>query len=355
MSVMNSKKLNFQTTWNMEMPYEMMLRAKKQVPVVMKMVSGPVVRAYKKVYRQARILENSFEEAKEMGKVMFKKVVDKIAALDSSVITTVTDKMILILKEYQKKAEIVLNAVVRFLRETKFQIPGYERRLSGLEVYQKISTFVADVSEEAVQTIHEYFVSMFTAVFDYISAVEFKLPGSNYVVRGREILDNLIATLEKIKDQVIVTVRKLGSIQLEDIISRFYAFTEFAMEQSEKFLQILKSQNVEGLYTFLTNVYSDFMKSDFMVDVSKRVEEIHRIIMEYLKTVRAQIQDLFAEISSAQFQSDIQSSIDLKIKRLNSFQNNVIKTLKEKSKNLEPFVRVSDRQMEVDIPLPFVA
>uniref|UniRef100_A0A3Q3W5I2 Vitellogenin domain-containing protein n=1 Tax=Mola mola TaxID=94237 RepID=A0A3Q3W5I2_MOLML len=339
-----------------KMPYEMMLRAKKQVPVVMKMVSGPAVRTYKKVYRQARVLENSFEEAKEMGKVMFKKVVDKIAALDSSnVITTVTDKMILILKQYQQKVEIVLNTVVKFLKETKFQIPGYERRLSGLEIYQKISTFVADVSEEAVQKIHEYFVSMFTAVFDYFSAVEFTLPGSNYVVRGREILDNLIVTLKKIKDEVIVTVRKLGNIQLEDIISRFYAFTEFAMEQSEKFLQILKSQNVEGFYTFVTNVYNDVMKSHFMVDVSKRVEEIHRIIMEYLKTVRAKIQDIFADISSAQVQSDIQSWIDLMIKRVNAFQNNVIKTLKEKSKNLEPFVRVGDRQMEVDIPLPFVA
>lgn len=334
----------------------MMLRLKKQVPVVMKMVSDPAVRTYKKMYRHARSLEGSFEQAREQSKVMFKKAFDNLGAVNpSKVMTTVTEKTILIFKEYQKKVEIVLDAVVKFLRETKFQIPGYEQRLSGLQVYQKFSAFVADLTEEAVHKIPEYYASMFTPVLDYFESIEFKVPGSNYVVRGKEIVDDLFVALRKIQDHVIVTVSKLGNIELEDIISKFSVFMQFTVEQSEKFLQTLKSQNVERFYTFVTDMYNDVIDSPVLADVSKQVEKVHRIVMEYLKAVRAKLQNIFADMSTDQLQSDIQSWIDLMTKRVNAFQNNVIKTLKQKGKTLEPFVRVGDRDMEVDIPLPFVA
>ncbi|KAM7367782.1 hypothetical protein PAMP_014059 [Pampus punctatissimus] len=352
----NSKKLKLQTTWNMEMPYEMMLGLKNKVPTVVEMVSASAVRTYKTIHRLARSLGDSFQQAGKQGKVMLKRAVNNLAAVyPSNIMTTVTDKTILILKEYQKKVEIVLDAVVKFLRDTKFQIPGYKQRLSGLEVYQKCSAFVADVSEEAIQKIPEYFSSMFTTVLDYFKAIEFTLPGSSYVVSGREILDDLLVALRKIQDQVIITVRKIGDIQLEGIISRVSAFVQFTIEQSEKFLQTVKSQNIEKLSTFVTDVYNDAINSQVLADVAKQVEQARRIVMEYLQAVKAKLQNILADISSEQLQADIQSWIDSMVKQMNAFYNNVIKTLKEKTKNVEQYVRVSDRQIEVDIPLPFVA
>ncbi|XP_068593389.1 apolipoprotein B-100-like [Cebidichthys violaceus] len=356
LSVMNSEKLNLQTTWNMEMPYEMMLGLKKQVPTVMETVSDSAVWTYDTICNQASSLEGSFEQARDQGKVMFKRAVDNFAAVSpSNFMTTVTEKTILILKEYQKKVEIVLDAVVKFLRETKFQIPGYEQKLSGLEVYQKYSAFIADVSEEAVQRVPEYIASMFTAVLDYVRAIEFTLPGSNNVVSGREILDDLFVALRKIQDQVVVIVRKVGEIQLEDVINKLSAFVQFTTEQSERFLQTLKSQNVEKLSTFVTDVYNDAINSHVLADVATQVEKAHKIVVEYLNAVKAKLQNILADISFEQLQADIQSWIDLMVKRVNAIHNNVIKTLKEKSKSVEPFVRVGDRQMEVNIPIPFVA
>ncbi|KAI4802408.1 hypothetical protein KUCAC02_020245 [Chaenocephalus aceratus] len=356
MSVMNSEKLNLQTTWNMEMPYEMVLGLKKQVPAVMELVSDPAVNTYNTIYRQARSLEGSFEQAKDQGKEMFKRAIDNFAAVNPSIVmTTVTDKTILILQEYQKKVAIVLDAVVKFLRETKFQLPGYEQRLSGLEAYQELSTFIADVSEEAVQRVPEYFASMFKAVLDYVQAIEFPLPGSNHVVIGREVLDDLFVALKKIQDQVIITVRKLGEIQLEDVINKLSGFVQFTTEQSEKFLQTLKSQNVEKLLNFVSEVYDDAINSQVLADVTQQVEEARKIVVEYLQAVKAELQNIFADMSFEQLQADIQSWIDLLAKRVNTFHNNVIKTLKEKSQSIEPYVRVGDRQLEVNIPLSFSA
>lgn len=354
MSVMESKKLNLQTTWNTEMPYEMMLQVKKQVPVVTKMVSEPSVAMYRKMRRHANILGDSLEEATEQGRVMFKKAFDKLAtAKPSLVMTTVTENMITITKGYQKRVEMILDAVVKFLRDTKFQLPGYEKKLSGLEIYQKTSTFVAEVSEKAVRIIPEYISFIFRNVRDYISAIEFTLPGSKYVVRGSEILDDLFVAFKKIQDQVILTVRKIGSIQLEDIISKYSAFAEFTTGQMEKLAQTLKSQNADRLYAFVTDTYHEFINCPLLGQVATQAKEVQKIVIEYLKAVGAKVHDMLSDIKTEQLQADIQSQIDFLVKRANTLQNDTIKMLREKSKAVNSFVRVEDRQVEINIPLPF--
>ncbi|XP_032441081.1 apolipoprotein B-100-like [Xiphophorus hellerii] len=356
MSVMDSEKLNLQTTWNMEIPYEMMLGFKKQVPASMEMVSDAAVKMNNKINRLVRSLKGSFEKLRRQGKAVFKKAVEKLSDVTSSdFMTTVTDKTILILKDSQKKIELVLDAVIKFLRHTKFQIPGYDRRLSGLEVYQEFNTFVADVSEEAVEKLPEYFATIFASVFDHIQAVEFTIPGSNIIVTGQELFDDLMIALRKIQKQLIVSIRKLGDIQLDDIIRKFSKFMQFIVEQSEKFFQTLKAPNVENISSFVMDAYHEAKNTGCLASVAKRVDEIHIIIKEYLKTVIDKIHSITADMSTSQLRTDIQSWIDLSVKRINAFHNSVIRTLKEKSKNVESYVRVSDRQIEVDIPLPFVA
>merc|ERR1711980_35779 len=184
-----------------------------------------------------------------------------------------------------------------------------------------------------------YFASMFTSVLDYVRAIEFTIPGSNHIVRGGEILDDLFVALRRIQDQVIVTVRKLGDIQLEDIINKFSEIMQFATEQSEKLLETIKSQNVEGLTNLVSDVYNDAINSRVFADAARQVEEIRRIVMEHVRVVRAKLENIMADMSTEQLQADMQSWIDLMAKRVNAFQNNVIQTLKEKSRNVEPFVR----------------
>ncbi|XP_060946991.1 apolipoprotein B-100-like [Limanda limanda] len=356
MSVMNSEKLNIQTTWNMEMPYDMMLEVKSHVPRAVELVSGPAYYTYKEINRKAGRLVESIERASKRGRVVFKRAVDKLATVDpSAVMTDVTYTTIMILRNNQKRVEAIIDAIVKVLRETKFQIYGYEQRLSGLEIYQKLSAFVADVSEEAVQKIPQYFSYIFGSVLDFIRAIEFTLPGSNHIVSGGEILDDLSVAMRNTQDRVIVTVRKLGNIQVEDIQEKFSLFLQFITEQSEMFLHTVKSQNVEKISAFVADVYNDAINSPVVADVARQIEEYTRIVLEYLKTVRAKIQNIVSDMSTEQLNVDLQSWIDSLVKHMNAFHNNVVDVMKEKSKSVEPFVRVSDRQMDIDIPLPFVA
>lgn len=356
MSVMDSEKLNLQGTWNMEMPYEMMLGLKKQVPSGMNMLSDAAVKAYNKINKQFRSLKNYLERAKKQGKVLFNSAIESVMASDvSDVMTTVTDRTIVILKEYQKRVKLFLNAAVKFLRETKFRIPGYEEKLSGLEVYKEFSAFVAGVSEEAVERIPGYFTIMFADVLEQFQAIEFVFPGSDRIVSGKELLDDLLLALRQIQEQIIITVRKLGDISLEDISKKLYASVQFTVAQSERFLQSLKSLSAENLSRFFSDLISDAMNSQIFADVAQQLKEIHRIILEYFKAVSDKIYNIVADVSTEQLRSDIQSWIDLSVKRLNSFHNDIIRALKETTKNVKKYVKVTDRQIDVDIPLPLAA
>jgi len=343
MSVVDFEKLSLQTTWNMEMPYETMMNTKRMVPALMEVVYIPIVKSYAGMSKLA-------EEATEQGKIMVKRATDNLAALNlPSMTTRVTDNTVMILKAYQKNFEMLLDAAIKFLRETKFQIPGYEEKLSGLEVYQKFSAFVADVTQEAIEKFPDFFESV---MYNPFTAIQFTLPGSSYTVNGQEILDELMMAMKKIQDQMIVIVKKLGRIQLEDIIMKLSEFMHFTIDKSEKLLQTLKSQNVGS---WVNEVYTDAMHSRVLNDIGNQVRDSWRSVEPYIHAVRERLQEMFADMSFEQLQADIRSWIDSFAKSLNRFHNNVIELLKEKSKNVPQFVRVSDRQMDVDIPFPFIA
>jgi len=355
------EKLSLQTTWNTEIPYEMMLGLKQKVPTVMsaetfqEMVSDPISNTYNEISKFVVIIKDYFEQAKEQGNVMFKRAVDKIAELDFSEISTrVSDSAMFSVGEFQNNIQIILDATINFLRETKFQIPGFEEKMSGLEVYQTFSTFVADVSEEAIVKIPEYITSTFKIIIDGFREIEFMFPGSSFIVSGEEILNDLSLTLQKIQTQVIVIVKKLGDIQLEDILTRLSDFTQVSIAKTEELFNFLRSLDVDNVSAWLSDVYTDAINSRIVVDITKQVEDGTKTVVEYISIVRAKLQDLLADMSIEQLHADIQAWIDSMVKRLNSFHNTIIELLKESTQKFEPYVRMSERQIDIDIPFPFI-
>lgn len=78
-------------------------------------------------------MANKLESSMDQGKVMYKRAVENIAVMD---VTMVTEKLsvsvMFILRQYQKNIQVWLDAAIKFLRETQFQIPGLEGKMSDL-------------------------------------------------------------------------------------------------------------------------------------------------------------------------------------------------------------------------------
>ncbi|XP_054618361.1 apolipoprotein B-100-like [Dunckerocampus dactyliophorus] len=350
MAVTNTETLNIRTSWNMEMPYEVMLVAKKTVPAVVQTVTTPAVMTYEKINRYARSLGASLDQAKNQGTVLFKNAVDNIAAVNASnVITSIADQTSFILRKYQQRVELFLDAVVKFLGETKFLIPGHTQRLSGLELYNKCINYVITESDNAFEQIAHFQLFSFLKAVEIFENIHFTIPGSDRSVSGRDILDSLLEALTKVHEQVTKT-RIFKNIDRD-----FSALMDFIVVQMQKLYRIIKTNNVAKFSTFVTDMYNDAVNSPVFANVVKRVEMVQRIISEYLTTVTSKLQTIVADISIEQLQADIQPSFDLMLKRMNAFHIDVMRVLQEMSNTVEPFLRAGDRQMEVDIPFPFSA
>ncbi|CAL8392229.1 unnamed protein product [Arctogadus glacialis] len=359
MSAMNWEKLSIQTTWNTEMPYEMMLRLKTAVPAtfqIQEIVSIQIGKTYNKMTMLASNLAGPIEEVKRRGTVMVKRSYDNLKDMDISKMSSrVSDSTMLILREYQKSIRIILDAAIKFLRETKFQMPGYAEKMSGLEIYSKMSTFVAEVAEDVIVKVPELVARKFTAVLENFRGLQFSFPGSSRIVKGNEILDDLVVAMKRIRSQVIAVIKKLGDIQLEDILKRVSVLINASVEKADQLFNSLNTQNLEKVSAWASNVYADAMNSNSLADFTKHIFEARRIVMDYFNIIKTRCQDVLADMSVEQLQADIQAWIDIMVKRLNAFHNNVIQYLKMNTKTVEQYVRVSDRQMDIDIPFPSFA
>ncbi|XP_010876759.2 apolipoprotein B-100 [Esox lucius] len=354
MSVINSEKLKLQTTWDMEIPTEMLLVVKKKVPEIMSAVPmEDILSAPQKI---ADKLEDSMDQIVDQSKVMYKRAAKMI---ESSDLTATTDKLadsiMSILRHYQTNVQVLLNAAIKFLRETQFQIPGFEGKMSGLEAYQKLSGFFAESLENVIRKVPEFCTSNCAALLQQIRKAEFTIPGSSKSISGKVILDDLMAAIEKIQQQVVVIVKKVGGIPLEDLVSKLSAFLHLTVEKTAELIVSLKSQDMEKLTMWISDVYSDAINSHVMSDITVQIEETRRIIREYNSLVKSKLDDLFAEMSVAQLSADIQSWIDSLIQRINAIHSNIIEFLQDITRNAESYVTVSDKQMDIEIPFPFTA
>ncbi|KAJ3607020.1 hypothetical protein NHX12_026535 [Muraenolepis orangiensis] len=357
-SVVDQEKLSVQTTWNMEMPNEMMIGFKKAVPTFpsQEMVSNQIGKTYQTfTTKLATTLKAPIEEVKKQGGEMLKRASDNFREMDlSQMPTRVSESTMLVLRRYQKSIRVILDAAIKFLRETKFRMPGYTEKMSGLEIYSKMSTFVAKVAEDIIVKGPELFASTCMAGLERFRGLEFSFPGSSRIVKGNEILDDLVIAMKRIRGHVLAVVKKLGDIQLEDILKRLSVLINVSVEKAEELFNYVNTQNLESMSSWAINVRADVMNSNVLADITKHFVEARRIVMDYFYIVKTRCQDVLADMSVEQLQADIQYWIDIMVKRLNAFHNNVIEFLKMNTKTFEQYVRVSDKQMDIDIPFPFL-
>ncbi|XP_033846420.1 apolipoprotein B-100-like [Periophthalmus magnuspinnatus] len=350
------KSLNVQTNWNMEMPYDAMLAVQAKMPSVDTYVD--VSRSlYRNVQHQAtrvsRNVAKSFEKAKDEGVAMFKQTIETVSAMEPyEYMTTFADDAILSLRTCRTRVAMILDAVVKFLGETNFQLPGYTEKVTGLELYKIGAEFVSDVSKEAIDKIPEYISSVFTPVIEYFKTLEFQF--SNSIVRGSEILEDFTVFISRLQEQMKIMVKKIANYPLEEIFKNLNSLSQFVMLQTENLIEMVRSVDVDRMTNFLSEVYEDAVNSQFLRNIIKQLEKVYLIVWDYIRTVQARVQNMMEDFSVNQFKNDIDASINRIVKNMNAFQNNIIETLKEETRSIDKYVKMGDRNMEIDVPFPFV-
>lgn len=357
LQVSMGKSLNMRTNWNMEIPYNTMLAVKEEMPRVVGTIANRAYIIYDDVRTESAWLTlgliTSFQRATNNAKAMFRQAVETIATMEpNEFMIPLADDAILTLRNCRSRVEMIFDAIVKFLKETKFKIPGYEERMTGVQLYKNSVSFFTDLSEEAIERIPQYFSALFSPIIEYFKSVEFEF--SNQVMRGSEIIKDFTVAFNRLQDQVKIIVKKIDSLSLEEIIKHFNALSQFIMAQSERLLEAIRSVDADRITYFFSDVYQDAVNSAVLKNIIKQCEKICQILMDYFRTVEARVEAILDNFSVEQLTEDMVAWMDRMIKNMNTFQNNVIETLKEESKSIEPYVKVGYRNIEIDIPFPFV-
>ncbi|XP_020795614.2 LOW QUALITY PROTEIN: apolipoprotein B-100-like [Boleophthalmus pectinirostris] len=350
------KSLNIQANWNMEIPYDTMLAIQDEMPSINTYVHAGG-NLYRNVQRQAakvsKTVAKSFEKAKDEGVAMFRQTIETVSAMEPyEYMTTFADDAILSLRTCRTRVTMILDAVVKFLGETKFQLPGYTEKVTGLELYKIGAKFVSDVSKEAIDRIPNYITSVFTPVIEYFKTIEFQF--SNHIVRGSEILEDFTVFLSRLQEQVKIIVNKIANYPLEEIFKHINSLSQFVTLQAENVVEMFRSVDVDRMTNFLNEVYEDVVNSQVLKNIIKQLETVYLIMWEYSRTVQTRFQNMMDDFSTDQFKKDIDTNINRMVKSMNAFQNNIIETLKEETSSIDRYVKMGDRNMEIDIPFPFV-
>ncbi|XP_036398917.1 apolipoprotein B-100 isoform X2 [Megalops cyprinoides] len=376
----NSEKLMLQAGWNADAPWDMLLGLKERVPAITNALfkfankhhtaqfgmdlnraslklkntlSNTIERAYHEIPRIFESLQSGIEQMRDQGKVMYKKATDGMLVDLQEVVSKFSDNARHLLRQYGKNIKVMLDAVIKFLSETKFQLPGSKDKLTGQELFQRASSSVAMAIDQVVQQIADFLESYPEALFDHIRKIEFTIPGTDQVVSGREILDSVKSTMRKIQNQIVEMVQNAKSVSLEEMLQKLSDFLQSCLRQAEKLIASLKSKDLDELSTRINEAYTDLRRSSTMREISVRIEEARQATAEYKDKAKMTIQDIYNKMTLERLNTNLQSLIEVINTHTNRFLSELIDFLQQVSKSAQPYVRVSNKKMDIEIPLPF--
>ncbi|XP_062407569.1 apolipoprotein B-100-like [Sardina pilchardus] len=356
----DSNKLNIQTSWNMEVPREMLLGIKDRVPEITStfnikdMMSEQADAVYKIIERLQLYLQHAEHYLKDQAEQIYARAAEMMRDTDLAELPSkVSEHAKILLEKYETLFNTLVDAALTFLRETKFQVPGYDEKLSVFEIYAEISTFIGDFTEDAITRIPEMLASYSEAAIEYIRNVEFTMPGSSHIVSGREILDDLTTFFKKIQRQIITTVKDLSNISLETIVQKLSEFMRTAIDRTRDFITSLTSQDLSTVVEWAKDVYTDFINSGIIRRITDGAAEALSVAEQYYMQLKFRFDEVFVDFSLEQLNADIQAWIQSIIERLTDFQNNISEYLVEVSEKTKAHVTVSDDKIDVTIPFPF--
>merc|ERR1739838_124876 len=118
--------------------------------------------------------------------------------------------------QYQKTIQVLLEAAVKFLRETEFKLPGSEEMTTLPVVLKQLTTGIATMLDEAIQMFLINVENAFNAVMDMISNVQVTTPIGT-VMSGAQVIDELRANMKAIVDKAMEFVDTLKSDYLDAV------------------------------------------------------------------------------------------------------------------------------------------
>lgn len=359
----NSQKLMLQTSWNWDFLHYVIEGTKDRIPAManagltfvnkyhtahfgfdlnrggMKLkntISSVIERIYNEVLMSFNTLQNFVKHLGETVKEVYSKGSDSLMSMS---VLDVRDRLAhnarQVLKLSKDKMHVLLDKVTQFLSDAKFTVPGSDQKLSSLEMFQLTGWSVSKAMDRAI----ERFASFMEKISDYIRGIEFTIPGSEVVMNGNEIMDKL----KYVCDDLTLSLNR-GFELLHKTVNNVF---QVIFEKGENFITFLKDENVK----FATQV--DIIYAEVLQSSKQHTEEAKRHMAKYKDLSKQKIQEACNALSMEHVTNNVKETVSIFQSHLYQGLNETVALMRKTSQATAPYIRVSNKKMDIEVPLPF--
>lgn len=307
--------MNLQFVYNMEAPKVMLTELKMRIPSI---ISSFTMFADK--YQITRNLEE-FKNA-VVGRIT--DVYDAAISYDDQM-SQLSIFFRNVIVEYQKTVQVILDAVIKVLRETQFQLPMSGEMTTLPEVLKKLTNSIAATLDSITNIIYENMEVYYSTFVQKISSMKLRMPIGE-AINGVQILEQFKMGFRRVFDEVTDFVKNMESI--DTILVKIGETLKAIVEKSQEFVDDVKSDYLDAMFIRINIVYFELVKV-----IKNVIVEISALTMEQLSNAFENIMDIFINV-------------------VDQFNNTVYGYLQQASQEASAHVKFSQGMVELDLPFP---
>ncbi|XP_077408246.1 apolipoprotein Bb, tandem duplicate 1 [Vanacampus margaritifer] len=307
----DANKMNLQIVYNTEAPKMMLSELKLRLP--------SIISAYAEFLRKYQITSN-METVKN---VVVKRISD---AYNTAINYDVQMSQLSVffqntVVQYQKNIQVVLDATVTLLRETRFKLPWSAEMTTLPEVLKKMTTSIATTLENIVQIIYQNVEIFYDSFMEKISTMKVSMPIGDVAIVG-QIFESVKTYTKDIINRLVAYVKNMESF--DTVLVKMSQTLTAIVDKSQQFVDSIKSDYLDEVFLQINDIYRSVAKAIMVV-----VDKISALDMEQLNNAH-------------------ESVIDKLIQVVDQVNATVLERLTQASQ-----VKVTNDMLEIDLPFTF--
>uniref|UniRef100_A0A8U7ME53 Apolipoprotein B n=1 Tax=Corvus moneduloides TaxID=1196302 RepID=A0A8U7ME53_CORMO len=232
---------------------------------------------------------DKYQELKFKAKRLYRRAADQAEQFDYQRIKAkLLDVLIDIIEEYHQKIKHIIDSATEFLKTTKFQVPGLSEKYSGAEIYIMTTEKVAKSADVCLSKLQEYFDALIAA----INELEVRLPASETILRGRNVLDQIKAMLKDLQEKIRQTFATLQEADFAGRLKQLKQVVQQVFQKVEEMVRSLQSKNFEDIKVQTQQLYKDAMASDFAQKLRSLTKDVKKYVSQFKDFSQKTFQDL---------------------------------------------------------------
>lgn len=226
--------------------------------------------------------------------------------------------------QYQRTVQVILDGVVKVLRETYVTLPGSEETIPLIEVINKMTTSIVSMVEQAIDQMVINAEYAYRAVVNMVSKIQVTMPIGD-VMAGAKIIDKIKETVRNMPNPVVDGLKHLESVDI-------------ALEKVGDTLKNI----VERTQDFVDNS----LRSDILDAIAVYINALYDTYATCMKTV---ISYLSRAVDTETMNDSFYYILESFRAVVNAFYHNVTEYLQQAPNHYRDYIKVKGRKLEINI------